>query len=106
MPLDAEPSWLSPCFRPSAPRDRSDCGGTLDPAVTVMQTYEAGVVGGGVLVGVDTAAWCLRWGGSGGGLQGVHDQQHFSPVNKTHHPFPGEERKHLDDSAGSGRHGC
>ena len=27
------------------------------------------------------------------------------PVNKIRHPFPGRERKHLDDSAGSGRHG-
>ena len=30
----------------------------LHPAVTVLQKYEAGTVGGGALVGVDAAAGC------------------------------------------------
>ena len=47
-----------PWLRPPVRRDWPDRGGicTLHSAVTVLQVYEAGTVGGGVLVKVDAAA--------------------------------------------------
>ena len=42
--------------------------------------------------------------GAGAGDTGCMASSTTPPVNKIRHPFPGRERKHLDDSAGSGRH--
>ena len=76
----------------------------LHPAVTVLQKYEART-GGGALVGVDVATGCSRWGGSGDRRRRWFCEQHSLLVNKICDPFPGGERKHLDDTADSGSHG-
>ena len=43
--------------------------------------------------------------GAGGGDNGCMASSTPTPVDKIRHPFPGGERKYLDDGAGSGRHG-